>query len=80
MLPKAHKSTNKKPKVHIHVRVDKELVDWVDTRIGEMTYKDRSHAVNFALKFLKDNTFEAEEIIPITAKEWEEAEKSAKAK
>lgn len=72
MSLKAHKGTRKK--VHIHARVDKKLVDWIDERVEQMTFKDRSHAINFALKFLKDNTFEAKEIIPITEEEWKRAE------
>jgi len=75
MSPKVHKST-RKPMVHIHVRVDQDLVTWIDARIEEMTYKDRSHAVNFALKFLKDNTFKADEIIPVTKEAWEAAERN----
>lgn len=40
----------KKKTVQISVRVDKDLLDWVDAQIRNMFFKDRTHAVNFALQ------------------------------
>jgi Arc/MetJ-type ribon-helix-helix transcriptional regulator len=71
MSPNGLKRTQRKPTVHVHVRLDKELVDWIDQRIEQMTYKDRSHAINFAVKFLRDNTYEVTEVIPIRKEDLE---------
>lgn len=49
------KKKMKKKTVQISVRVDKELLDWVDEMI-ETSYffKDRTHAVNMALDVLRE--------------------------
>jgi len=67
-----HKRTQK---VHVHVRLPKDLVDWIDRRIEEMVFYNRTHAIIFALRYLKSQTIEAEQLIPITSEELEEIKK-----
>ena len=54
----------KKKTVQISVRVDKDLLDWVDEQIGNMFFKDRTHAVNMALQTTKQ-AIEQIEVIKI---------------
>ena len=45
----------KRKTVQISVRVEKELLDWVDEMIRtSYFFKDRTHAVNMALGVLRD--------------------------
>ncbi len=41
-------------KEKVTVTIDPELLKWVDAEVRELIFSDRSHAVNFALKKLKD--------------------------
>ena len=59
------KEKKKKESVQISVRVDKELLDWVDNMIQtSYFFKDRTHAVNMALDVLRE-ALNSITIIPI---------------
>ena len=42
------------PKVPISVTVEKRLVDWVDKQIESLRFRNRSHAVEYALAKLAE--------------------------
>jgi Arc/MetJ-type ribon-helix-helix transcriptional regulator len=40
-------------RTHVSVRVEDELLDWVDKQVAERIFSNRSHALNRALYLLK---------------------------
>ena len=42
-------------KVKTSVYLDKDLSDWIDEQVKKLRFGSRNHAVNFALKFLKES-------------------------
>lgn len=40
-------------KTRISLRVDDELIDWVDQQVETKRFSNRSHALNYALYVLK---------------------------
>jgi len=40
-------------KVHVHATIDKDLVKWMDARIKDKKYHNRTHALEVALMELK---------------------------
>ena len=59
------KEKKKRKTVQISVRVDKELLDWIDNMIeNSYFFKDRTHAVNMALDVLKE-ALNSVTIIPV---------------
>ena len=42
------------PKDRICVTIDRDLLDWVDQKIEEKHFANRSHAVEYSLKKVKD--------------------------
>jgi len=42
------------PKVKISVTVEKRIVDWIDKEVRSLRFRNRSHAVEYALaKFIE---------------------------
>jgi len=41
-------------KDRLQVTINKELVKWIDSKVKEFDYSSRSHAIEKALKELKD--------------------------
>jgi len=59
------KERKKRKTVQISVRVDKELLDWVDSMIeNSYFFKDRTHAINMALDVLRE-ALNSVTIIPV---------------
>ena len=41
------------PKERVSITIRKELLEWIDKKIGDLTYASRSHAIEYALAKLK---------------------------
>lgn len=45
------------PKMKISVTVEKKIVDWIDREVKTLRFRNRSHAVEYALaKFIEKET------------------------
>jgi len=42
------------PKSKISVTIEKRLVEWIDKEIGTLRFRNRSHAVEYAIAKLKE--------------------------
>lgn len=42
-------------KVKTSVYLEKDLSGWIDKKVKDLTFGSRNHAVNFAIKFLKEH-------------------------
>ena len=42
------------PKSRVSVTVDKKYLEWIDKKIEELVYANRSHAFEYAIKHLID--------------------------
>lgn len=43
------------PKIPISVTVEKQYVEWIDTQIQTLRFRNRSHAVEYAIAKLVEN-------------------------
>lgn len=41
------------PKERVSITIRKELLEWIDKKIEDLTYASRSHAIEYALAKLK---------------------------
>jgi len=39
-------------KVRISITIDKKFLEWIDKRVEELTFANRSHAFEYAIKHL----------------------------
>ena len=42
------------PKARVSVTIDKKFLEWVDKKVEELTFANRSHAFEYAIKRLMD--------------------------
>jgi len=43
------------PKERVSVTIRKELLEWIDQKVEDLTYASRSHAIEYALAKLKES-------------------------
>lgn len=42
------------PKIRVSVTIDKKFLEWVDKKVEELVFANRSHAFEYAIKHLID--------------------------
>jgi len=42
------------PKVRVSVTIDKRFLEWIDKKVEELVFANRSHALEYAIKHLID--------------------------
>lgn len=42
------------PKLRVSVTIDKKFLEWIDNKVKELVFANRSHAFEYAIKHLID--------------------------